>query len=54
LSSFPGCATNDSEVLAACVDEIVECRVCRALNQADDLAVDCDLFDDGEANTSCL
>jgi hypothetical protein len=54
LSSFPGCAANDAEVLAACVDEIVECRVCRALNQADDLTVDCDLFDDGEANTSCL
>jgi len=54
LSSFPGCATNDAEDLAACVDEIVECRVCRALNQADDLAANCDFIDDGEANKSCL
>ncbi len=54
LASFPGCATNDVEDLATCVNEIIECRVCRALNQADDLAVDCDLFDDGETNTSCL
>jgi hypothetical protein len=53
-SSFPGCATDDAGALAICVDQIVGCRVCRALNQADDLAVDCDIFDDGEVNTSCM
>jgi hypothetical protein len=53
LGAFPGCATNDAGDLATCVDEIVACRVCRALDQADNLAIDCDLFDDGKANTSC-
>ena len=52
-SAFPGCSTDDSEDLAMCVDEIVECRVCVALNQADDLALDCELLDDGVENSSC-
>jgi hypothetical protein len=52
-SAFPGCDTDDSEDLAMCLDQIVECRVCVALNQADDLAFDCDLLDDGVENSSC-
>jgi hypothetical protein len=36
-----------------CLDRAVECRVCRALNAADDLARDCDLLDDDEDNDSC-
>jgi hypothetical protein len=32
----------------------IECRVCLALDEADDLGADCDRFDDGMANGSCL
>jgi hypothetical protein len=52
-SVVPGCGTDDSADLAMCVDQIVECRVCVALNQADDLALECDLLDDGIENSSC-
>ncbi len=34
-------------------DRLVECEVCQALNQADGLNRDCDLFDDGLSNSSC-
>jgi hypothetical protein len=53
-SAFPGCGTDDPEDLAICVDQAVECRVCVALNLADDLALDCDLLDDGVENSSCM
>ncbi|MEE8142497.1 MAG: hypothetical protein V3T77_05310, partial [Planctomycetota bacterium] len=51
---FPGCVTDDSFGLAACLDRIVECRFCQYANAADGLNRDCDLFDDGQANGSCL
>jgi cysteine-rich repeat protein len=53
LLTIPGCGTNDHEAVAACVDQIVECQVCLALNQVDGLSRDCDLFDDGTPNASC-
>jgi hypothetical protein len=51
--ALPGCAQNDAEAAHACLDRAVECRACLAVNQADGLARDCDLFDDGQDNTSC-
>ncbi len=39
--------------LATCLDRIVECQACLALNQAEALDRDCDWFDDGIANASC-
>ena len=51
--AFPGCGTDDPGALAICLDRIVECQVCLALNEADTLARDCDDFDDGMANGSC-
>ena len=36
-----------------CVVEAGLCTSCRLFNAADDLAHDCDVFDDGEANDSC-
>jgi pimeloyl-ACP methyl ester carboxylesterase len=36
-----------------CIDQRVECRVCLTLNAIDNLAVDCDAFDDGMTNLSC-
>jgi hypothetical protein len=58
LGAFAGCNDpNDpppsAEELATCIDQLVECEVCLALNAADGLDHDCDLFDDGQANGSC-
>ncbi|MEE8549819.1 MAG: DUF4215 domain-containing protein [Gemmatimonadota bacterium] len=51
-AAFPG-PCFDAPNLQACLDALVECRVCRALNSADDLKRVCDRFDDGLANKSC-
>ena len=50
---FPGCGDVSAVDLAKCVDEIVECEVCLALNEIDGLRRDCDPFDDGLDNGSC-
>jgi len=47
---IPGCAPG---VTAACIDQKIECRVCRALNALDGLNRNCDEFDDGVENGSC-
>ena len=39
--AFPGCGTGDPGELAQCVNDIVACRVCEALNVADGLAQPC-------------
>ena len=54
LGAFPGCGTADLGELASCLDEAIACRVCLGLNEADELSEDCDLFDDGVSNASCL
>jgi hypothetical protein len=52
--AFPGdCTGSSGNTLGTCLDTHVECRVCQILNRNDNLFVDCDLFDDGNANTSC-
>ena len=51
--AFPGCGVSGSSALTSCLDRLVECRVCLALNEADDLARDCDFFDDGLENDTC-
>ncbi|MBW2316792.1 MAG: carboxypeptidase regulatory-like domain-containing protein, partial [Deltaproteobacteria bacterium] len=54
-SLFPGrCASDDLSELAACLDSAATCRTCLATNEADGLAMDCDLVDDGSANVSCV
>ncbi len=57
LDVFPGCndpnAPGTTQELADCLDRLVECRVCLGLNAADNLARDCDDFDDGALNGSC-
>jgi len=45
---------DDGDSLRDLVDQVVECQVCRAITQADGLSRDCDLFDDGVANASCV
>lgn len=39
--------------LTTCISERVRCRTCRAFNGIDHLTRDCDLFDDGNADSSC-
>jgi hypothetical protein len=52
--ALPGaCAGRTGGALATCIEERVNCRVCLSLNLLDDLAVDCDSFDDGQLNVSC-
>jgi hypothetical protein len=51
--AFPGCASDDATTVAACLEQSGACRVCLGLNQAGDLAADCDRIDDGAANSSC-
>jgi len=52
-SAFPGCGTDDPAGLSMCVDQVIKCRTCAALNRADDLLLDCDFLDDGGVNSSC-
>jgi cysteine-rich repeat protein len=53
-AAFPGgCAGREAAELAACIDRLVECRVCLMLGGIDGLGADCDLFDDGAVNGSC-
>ncbi len=55
-TAFPGSDPNgsqDPERLRLWIDLMVECEVCRLLNDVDALARDCDRFDDGLANGSC-
>jgi hypothetical protein len=40
--------------LKICLDPLVECEVCLALNAVDDLALDCDQLDDAENNCTCF
>ena len=50
--AFPGsCAAAVS--FADCLDQRVDCRVCRGFNGMDRLTRDCDAFDDGTRNGSC-
>ena len=57
LDAFPGCndpnAPASAAELGACLDRLVECRACLALNDVDGLERNCDLFDDGLTNNSC-
>lgn len=54
FGSFPGaCDGSSGSALVQCLDRVVGCRVCQAIDGMDALSVDCDLFDDGAANGSC-
>ncbi len=50
--TFPGACIGAGEFVP-CVDERINCRVCRMVNSVDAIAADCDLVDDGIANASC-
>jgi cysteine-rich repeat protein len=51
-TAMPGvCAAAPN--IADCIEQQVDCRLCRMFNVADALQEDCDLLDDGTANASC-
>ncbi len=53
--AFPGaCDGLSGEPLTSCIDARSKCRVCQTVNAVDSLTVDCDLFDDGVADTTCV
>ena len=52
--AFPAqCNSLTGNALGTCLDRVVECRVCQTINEMDGLSVNCDLFDDGNANATC-
>jgi glucose/arabinose dehydrogenase len=51
--AFPGCDVGEATALQACVDAAARCHYCRMYDAADDLGVNCDLFDDSLGNASC-
>ncbi|HYC54480.1 MAG TPA: hypothetical protein VEL28_06045 [Candidatus Binatia bacterium] len=53
--SFPGsCSGLGGEGLLHCIDSRIACRVCRSFGTIDALELDCDAFDDGLSNSSCV
>jgi hypothetical protein len=53
--AFPGaCSGLAGEPLRQCIDQRVACRVCLSLEDVDALDADCDAFDDGASNSSCI
>jgi len=52
-TAFAGACFNAPD-LGVCLDRLVECQVCLGLNIADGLVRNCDLFDDGSVNQSCV
>lgn len=52
-TALPGCGNSTVADTAQCIDTLTRCEVCQAANAANNVAVDCDEFDDGESNTSC-
>ena len=53
FTAFPGCNVTGTGPLAACLKQKASCGICSALNEADGLQQDCDLFDNGVMDGSC-
>ncbi len=51
-AAFPASCIRTAD-FASRVDRLVECRACLLMNAMDDLAYDCDGFDDGAINGTC-
>jgi hypothetical protein len=52
---FPNKCKDVADLAAAadCVDQLIECRFCQALESLDGMLLNCDLFDDGQMNGTC-
>ncbi len=53
FAGHAACSGLQGQALAECLDRGTSCRVCQALKQIDDLSLDCDLFDNAAADSSC-
>lgn len=51
-TAFPGACSSSSDPVD-CLGERVRCQVCKMVTQANDVAPDCDTFDDGTVNGTC-
>lgn len=51
--AFAACNNTAAGDVATCIDERIKCRTCLALNAGDNLANDCDLYDNGASDLSC-
>ncbi len=53
-TDFPGsCAGSTPATLGTCIANRARCNACLTLNDADGASMNCDLFDDNVANSSC-
>ncbi len=55
-AAFPGCATGDAETLHGCVVAAEACSACGAMAEVagDLLGTDCDAYDNGASDNSCI
>jgi len=54
-AAFPGrCAPSTDAAFDECIAAAAKCRMCLSFNRADALAYDCDLFDNGSPDASCI
>lgn len=54
-SALGGCPeARETELAHSCVKRHLRCRTCRGITAADALPLDCDVYDDGVANESCV
>ncbi len=52
-AALPGSCAGSGD-FSSCLSERADCRACLMLSEMDALGADCDLFDDGVANLSCI
>ena len=53
-TTFPGCNTTDAAALAECIDASIRCEACIGVSTADGTTIDCELFDNGLGDASCM
>ena len=53
-TAFPGCNTTDGANLVSCMDAAARCRLCNFAVEVNNLLTDCDEYDDGSENLSCV
>jgi cysteine-rich repeat protein len=54
-AAFPGCSSQagNAGLMSACIERLVECKMCLMTNAMDELSIPCDLTDDGTVNQTC-
>lgn len=52
--ALEGCGTSDAATAASCAEDRAQCSACLAEQLTGDLTFDCDVYDDGAANGTCV